>query len=150
MKFETIQLTSMLYAIPYTDKPMVYSLIVKSVNKKFYLGNNTYTLEVLFPNGETRYLKIYDGYVNDPQGDDISKPFINNFLVNPEWRLDSSKVEDYTKYLIFDNHNELIDEYIKQIQGKIDYDRETIHNLSNEITRNKQIIDYVKHQKYEE
>lgn len=150
MKFETIQLTSMLYAIPYADKPMVHSLIVKSVNKKFYLGNNTYTLEVLFPNGETRYLKIYDGYVNDPQGDDISKPFINNFLVNPEWRLDSSKVEDYTKYLIFDNHNELIDEYIKQIQGKIDYDRETIHNLSNEITRNKQIIDYVKHQKYEE
>ena len=149
MKFETIQLTSMLYAIPYTDKPMVYSLIVKSINKKLYLGNNTYTLEVLFPNGETRYLKIYDGYVNDPKGDDISQPFINHFLINPEWRVDSSKVEDYTKYLIFDNHEELISEYVKQIEAKIDYDRETIHNLSNEIIRNQQSIDYVKHQKYE-
>ena len=150
MKFETIQLTSMLYAIPYIDKPMVYSLVVKSVNKKFYLGNNTYTLEVLFPSGETRYLKVYDGYVNDPNGDDISKPFINHFLINPEWRIDSSKKEDYTNYLIFDNHDELINEYIKQIEEKINYDKETIHNLSNEIIRNNQTIDYIKHQRYEE
>jgi len=148
MKFDTIQLASMLYAIPYINKPIVYSLVVKSVNKKKYLGNNTYTFEVVFPNGSIKYLQLHDGYVNNPNGDDISQPFINRFSTYPEWQINSSEIEeDKIQYLIYDDRNELIDEYIKQFEDKINYDQITIHNLTNEIIRNQQTIDYIKHQK---
>lgn len=150
MEFKNILSTSILYAIPYKETPIVYSLPVKNINKKFYLGNNVYTIEVLFHNGNTKYLEIHDGYVNNPIGDEIDKPFINRFSTYPGWQIHSSEIEeDKIDYLIFDDHDALIDEYIKQYEDKINYDKETIHNLTNEITRNKQTIDYVKNQRYD-
>lgn len=153
MKFENILTIKTLYAIPFeedTNKPKVYTLIVKSINKRYYLGNNTYTLDVLFPNGETRYLIIYDGYINNPEGDNISKPFINHFFKNPGWKVDSSDIEDYTDYLIFDNHDILIDEYVNLLNQRNEEIKTQINELFKELNINIDRIVYVKKQKYDQ
>ena len=151
MKFETIQLTSILYAIPYNaDEPIIYSLPINEISHKLYLGNNVYTIEVTFHNGTNKYLVLHDRYVNNLKGDDISKPFINQFSTFKEWNINSNDIEeDKTQYLIFDDHDKLIDEYINQFENKIEYDQKIIDRLNEEININKTKVEYIKKQKYD-
>lgn len=153
MDFKTLKSVSVIYAIPIPikEKPIIYTLAVTNLTKKFYLGNNTYTFEVIFPDGRKKYLNINDRYVNNPNGDDISVPFANYFSTYPTWDINSHKIEeDKIRYLIFDNHNILIDKYIELLENHITYNQDKINELTDEVNEYQKKVEFIKKQKYEE